>query len=83
MYRKLSSGVSCLLVSQALKGLASRLKEIQAYLVAVIDGKLPVNHDILELLQDIFNLLPNMSVESLSKSLAGVCLCVCVCVRAR
>lgn len=36
---------------QALKGLASRLKEIQGYLQAVATGKLPVNHDIVEHLQ--------------------------------
>ncbi|EFJ43408.1 26S proteasome regulatory complex [Volvox carteri f. nagariensis] len=54
----------------ALKGLQSRLAEISEYLGLVIDGKLPVNHDIINLVQEIFNLLPNMNVESLSKSLA-------------
>ncbi|MEW5302777.1 MAG: hypothetical protein WDW36_005525 [Sanguina aurantia] len=54
----------------ALKGLKSRLKEIQEYLELVSGGRLPVNHDIMMYLQDIFNLLPNMNVESLIKSLA-------------
>lgn len=56
---------------QALKGLHSRLREIQAYLELVVAGKLPINHDIMTFLQDIVNLLPNMNVESLTKSLAG------------
>merc|ERR1712037_45193 len=44
---------------QALKGLEERLVEMGAYLDAVINGKLPVNQDILNNIQDIFNLLPN------------------------
>lgn len=56
---------------QALKGLHSRLREIQGYLDLVVAGKLPLNHDIMTYLQDIVNLLPNMSVEELSRSLAG------------
>lgn len=36
---------------QALKGLKSRLLEIQEYLGLVLDGKLPINHDILNYLQ--------------------------------
>jgi 26S proteasome regulatory subunit N8 len=55
---------------QALKGLKGRLQEIQQYLTHVLSGNLTVNHDIMEYLQDIFNLLPNMSVEMLSKALA-------------
>lgn len=45
----LSTDVSAKL--QALKGLKSRLLEIQEYLGLVLDGKLPVNHDILNYLQ--------------------------------
>jgi len=41
----------------------------------VLDGKLPINHDIMTYFQDIFNLLPNMNVESLSSSLAGAPAC--------
>lgn len=55
---------------QALNGLKNRLQEVQAYMGLVIEGKLPVNHDIMGYLQDIFNLLPNMNVEALSKALA-------------
>ena len=55
---------------QALHGLKSRLEEIQDYMSLVIEGKLPINHDILGYLQDIFNLLPNMNVEALSRAIA-------------
>eukprot|EP00850_Spirogloea_muscicola_P005952 SM000028S10046 [mRNA] locus=s28:73567:76368:- [translate_table: standard] len=54
----------------ALKGLESRLKEIQAYLNLVVDGKLPVNHEIMYHLQDVFNLLPNLNVQDLVTSFA-------------
>eukprot|EP00850_Spirogloea_muscicola_P018981 SM000180S03506 [mRNA] locus=s180:241953:244887:+ [translate_table: standard] len=54
----------------ALKGLESRLKEIQAYLNLVVDGKLPVNHEIMYHLQDVFNLLPNLNVQELVTSFA-------------
>ena len=53
-----------------LRGLRSRLQEVQAYLEAVVDGRLPVNHDIMRNLQDIFNLLPNLNVAELTKSFA-------------
>ncbi|KAK3684245.1 26S proteasome regulatory subunit rpn-8 [Podospora appendiculata] len=46
---------------QSLQGLHLRLRDIQAYLQKVIDGQLPVNHAILGNLQDVFNLLPNLS----------------------
>ncbi|RYP62173.1 hypothetical protein DL769_007414 [Monosporascus sp. CRB-8-3] len=46
---------------QSLQGLHLRLREIQAYLQKVMDGQLPVNHAVLGNLQDIFNLLPNLS----------------------
>lgn len=46
---------------QSLQGLHLRLREIQAYLQKVQDGQLPVNHAVLGNLQDIFNLLPNLS----------------------
>eukprot|EP00878_Enallax_costatus_P018223 GHUV01019176.1.p1 GENE.GHUV01019176.1~~GHUV01019176.1.p1 ORF type:complete len:219 (+),score=79.96 GHUV01019176.1:857-1513(+) len=64
----LASDVSAKL--QALKGLRSRLADVQEYLAAVLDGRLPVNNDIMTYLQDVFNLLPNMNVEALSTSLA-------------
>ncbi|KAI1809870.1 26S proteasome regulatory subunit rpn-8 [Poronia punctata] len=46
---------------QSLQGLHLRLREIQIYLQKVQDKQLPVNHTILGNLQDIFNLLPNLS----------------------
>lgn len=46
---------------QSLQGLHLRLRDIQTYLQKVQDGKLPVNHAVLGNLQDIFNLLPNLS----------------------
>lgn len=46
---------------QSLQGLHLRLREIQVYLQKVQDGQLPVNHAVLGNLQDIFNLLPNLS----------------------
>lgn len=54
----------------ALRGLESRLRQIRAYLDAVVSGKLPLKHEILYQIQDIFNLLPNLNVEELVKSLA-------------
>lgn len=54
----LSSRVSDQLSS--LRGLQSRLAEIKDYLEQVVAGTLPVNHQIIYNLQDIFNLLPNL-----------------------
>lgn len=45
----LASDVSAKL--QALKGLCSRLADVQEYLAAVLEGRLPVNHDIMTYLQ--------------------------------
>ncbi|KAI8466246.1 MAG: 26S proteasome regulatory subunit [Monoraphidium minutum] len=55
---------------QALRGLKGKLGEVQEYLGAVAGGRLPLNHDINGYLQDMFNLLPNMSAEHLSSALA-------------
>ncbi|GJN26146.1 hypothetical protein PR202_gb14054 [Eleusine coracana subsp. coracana] len=54
----------------ALKGLDARLREIRSYLDLVIEGKLPLNHEILYHLQDVFNLLPNLNVNELIKAFA-------------
>ncbi|RZC84350.1 hypothetical protein C5167_047136, partial [Papaver somniferum] len=54
----------------ALKGLDARLREIRGYLDLVIEGKLPLNHEILYHLQDVFNLLPNLNVAELIKAFA-------------
>jgi 26S proteasome regulatory subunit N8 len=64
----LSSEVGDLVVG--LKGLRARLKELETYLSYVLEGKLPINHDVMRNLQDIFNLLPNLNVAQLSNSLA-------------
>lgn len=53
---------------QSLQGLHLRLRDIQAYLQKVLDGQLPVNHAILGNLQDVFNLLPNLSAPKSSGS---------------
>merc|ERR1712032_1534053 len=54
----------------ALKGLSLRLQEISAYLSQVVTGKLPINHEIIYQLQEIFNLLPDQDSEELVRSLA-------------
>lgn len=51
-----------------LQGLAQRLGEIREYLEHVCSGRLPVNHDIMYMLQDVFNLLPNLNTEELVRS---------------
>jgi 26S proteasome regulatory subunit N8 len=53
---------------QSLQGLHLRLRDIGAYLQKVLDGDLPTNHAILGNLQDIFNLLPNLTTPPASKS---------------
>lgn len=58
---------------QSLQGLHLRLQDIGRYLQKVLDGDLPVNHAILGNLQDVFNLLPNLSTpKSNSKDLPSV-----------
>ena len=51
-----------------LKGLESQIDSIRKYLDLVGNNKLPINHPIIYLLQDIFNLLPNTSSELFVKS---------------
>jgi 26S proteasome regulatory subunit N8 len=51
---------------QSLQGLHLRLRDIQQYLQKVLNGTLPVNHAILGNLQDVFNLLPNLSTPKTS-----------------
>ena len=38
------------------------------YLKDVIALKLPINHEITQLLQDVFNLLPNLDVDSIVRA---------------
>ncbi|KAK3709580.1 proteasome regulatory particle subunit [Vermiconidia calcicola] len=58
---------------QSLQGLHLRLQDIGKYLQKVLDGDLPVNHAILGNLQDVFNLLPNLSTpKDTAKDLPSV-----------
>merc|ERR1711992_188410 len=52
-----------------LKGLDGKLKDMHKYLEQVVDGKLPMNHQIVYHLQDIFNLVPDLMCESFVKSI--------------
>ena len=54
----------------SLKSLNVHIKEMEEYLGNVYDGTLPVNHQIINQIQDIFNLLPNLNVEELIRSFA-------------
>jgi 26S proteasome regulatory subunit N8 len=54
----------------SLQGLEKRLVEIKKYMDLVVDGTLPVNHEIMGLLQDSFNLLPNLNLEDYVKAFA-------------
>lgn len=51
-----------------LKGLHLQLREIRDYLIQVSDGEMPINHQIIYQLQDIFNLLPDINHEAFNKS---------------
>ncbi|CAM9989548.1 unnamed protein product [Ectocarpus sp. 12 AP-2014] len=42
---------------------------MQTYLKNVLDGKLPVNNQIVYNMQNIFNLLPNLNVDELVRSM--------------
>ncbi|KAL9586592.1 MAG: hypothetical protein Q9212_000787 [Teloschistes hypoglaucus] len=57
---------------QSLQGLHLRLRDIGQYLQKVLNGELPVNHAILGNLQDVFNLLPNLSTPTTAPSINGV-----------
>ena len=56
---------------QSLQGLHLRLRDIGQYLQKVLNGELPVNHAILGNLQDVFNLLPNLSTPSTTPQING------------
>lgn len=53
---------------ESLKSLEERLKEIRLYLDLVCEGRLPLNHDIMNNLQDVLNLMPNLNVAELVES---------------
>jgi len=54
----------------SLRGLKNRLNEIHDYVTAVLSNKLPVNHTIMYNIQDMFNLMPDLSLSSLQRSFA-------------
>jgi len=56
-------------ILQGLQGLSSQLSDIRNYLDQVEKGVLPVNHQITYLLQDIFNLLPDVTHPEFVKSM--------------
>merc|ERR1712216_811447 len=53
----------------SLGGLKEKLDEMSTYLQNVLDGKLPVNNQIIYNMQTIFNLLPNLNVQELLRSM--------------
>jgi len=53
----------------SLKALRNRLSEVYTYLDQVVSGKMPVNHNILYLLQDVFNLLPGLHTTDTQQSI--------------
>lgn len=62
--RNAAAGTLATRISQqlaSLQGLSGRLHGISRYLDRVLDGELPVNHAVLGELQNVFNLLPNLS----------------------
>merc|ERR1719166_397838 len=52
--------------------LKERLNQIRSYLNDVREGKLPFNQDILYLLQDLFNVLPDINNPRLKASMIKV-----------
>ena len=55
----------------SLRGLQSRLADVQKYLVEMAAGKVPVNHQIVYHLQDALNLLPDLSDQVTTHSFAS------------
>lgn len=55
----------------SLRGLQSRLSDIQRYLVEVAAGKMPVNHQIVYHLQDALNLLSDLTEPVVTSSFAS------------
>ena len=55
----------------SLRGLQSRLSDIQKYLVDVSQGVMPVDHKIVYHLQDAFNLLPDLGDRTVRESFAA------------
>ena len=38
-------------------------QQVKEYLSSVLEGSLPLNHEVNSLLQEVLNLMPNLSVE--------------------
>ena len=55
---------------QSLQALIKKLTDIRNYLGNVINGKIPMNPQIIYNIQEIFNLLPNFDTESLIKAMS-------------
>jgi len=55
----------------SLRGLQSRLNDVQKYLVDVSKGTMPVNHQIVYHLQDALNLLPDLGADGVKTSFAS------------
>ena len=53
----------------ALSSLSEKLKDMQKYLNAVLEGKVKGNQQILYNMQEMFNLLPNLNIPALSSAL--------------
>ena len=51
-----------------LKALGVKIKEIKTYVDDMLEGKYPMNTEIIENLQDIFNLMPNLNFETIIQS---------------
>lgn len=51
-----------------LKGLHAHVNDINSYLQKVTSKQLPVNHQIIYQLQDVFNLLPDVNLQDFVKS---------------
>jgi len=51
-----------------LKGLVSSLEDIKSYLEKVVNQQLPINHQIVYQLQDVFNLLPDINLSPFVKA---------------
>ncbi len=54
----------------SLKALASKLQEIEQYLDLVVKREIPPNKALLDTLQHVFNLLPNLSSQDMVEAFA-------------
>lgn len=52
-----------------LKGLHAHAQDINSYLQKVSSGQLPINHQIIYQLQDVFNLLPDVNLQEFVKAM--------------